>query len=121
MARPVGMETRHFGKTWRWVDEMFETSPEGCWIWPFGKDGRGYPVIWDRTLGRARKASHYVLEKAGRPRPPGALALHSCDEPRCLNPGHLRWGTDRENAEDRTIRGRWRVDHPGRHSYKELE
>lgn len=32
-------------------------------------------------------------------------ALHSCDNPPCVNPHHLRWGTNRENALDRAERG----------------
>lgn len=121
MNHPVGYESAHFGKTWRWVDSQFEAAPEGCWIWPYGTDGRGYPIMWDRNLRTSRKVSHVVLEQAGHPRPQGLHALHSCDEPLCLNPAHLRWGTNQENALDRTIRNRWRVVNPGQYSYKEME
>ena len=32
--------------------------------------------------------------------------LHSCDNPRCVNPEHLRQGTQADNARDASIRGR---------------
>jgi hypothetical protein len=32
--------------------------------------------------------------------------LHSCDNPVCCNPAHLRVGTDKDNAADRIARNR---------------
>ena len=32
--------------------------------------------------------------------------LHSCDRPQCVNPAHLRMGTDKENVGDRVERER---------------
>lgn len=37
---------------------------------------------------------------------PDGLALHSCDNPRCCNPDHLREGTQKENIADVLLRGR---------------
>jgi DNA invertase Pin-like site-specific DNA recombinase len=36
------------------------------------------------------------------------VALHSCDTPECLNPDHLRWGTQVENIAEMKARGRAR-------------
>jgi hypothetical protein len=36
----------------------------------------------------------------------GLLALHSCDQPSCVNPEHLRWGTAKDNGRDKVIRKR---------------
>lgn len=38
--------------------------------------------------------------------PDGLLVLHSCDNPRCVNPGHLEVGTQQKNIEDCVARGR---------------
>lgn len=54
-----------------------------------------------------------VCETAHGPPPfPGAHALHSCDDKRCLEPTHLSWGTHKENviaARDRLHIGRQRI------------
>ena len=36
----------------------------------------------------------------------GLVILHSCDNPRCVNPAHLSAGTSRENALDKARKGR---------------
>jgi len=36
----------------------------------------------------------------------GYHVLHSCDNPKCCNPDHLRTGTNQDNADDMTSRGR---------------
>jgi hypothetical protein len=36
----------------------------------------------------------------------GDLALHSCDNPPCVNPEHLRWGTQLDNMADSKARNR---------------
>ena len=38
--------------------------------------------------------------------PEGFFVLHSCDNPPCVNPNHLRIGTAKENNEDMMSRGR---------------
>jgi hypothetical protein len=43
----------------------------------------------------------------------GQQALHSCDNPPCINPDHLRWGTANDNNQDKIERGRLKGErHP---------
>ena len=89
---------------WRYV------SPEpnsGCWLWIGSCDSRHYGQL--RVDDRLRFATHISLILEGRPRPfPDACAMHKCDNPNCVNPDHLRWGTRKENQQDMAVKGRWR-------------
>jgi hypothetical protein len=79
-------------------------SERDCWPWTGPKQNTGYGIAC--IGGRRLQATHISLTLDGRPRPIGLLALHSCDNPICVNPHHLRWGTVKENAADMVSRGR---------------
>lgn len=82
------------------VAALAAEEPDGlCRPTPYARDAKGYGVT--KVNGRLVKITHLVLEATGRPRPPGLMALHSCDNPPCLAPWHLRWGTNSENQLDR--------------------
>ncbi len=61
-----------------------------------------------------RHLAHRLAYELAHGNPPGAaLVLHSCDNPPCCNPAHLRPGTDAENCADRKVRRRhWRDRRP---------
>ena len=86
----------------------------GCWIWIGPKYSTGYGCVeWSPVRGRPSKliGAHRLAWMLSRsPIPDGMEVLHSCDEPFCCNPGHLRLGTHAENmadchAKDRHARG----------------
>lgn len=81
---------------------------EECWHWQGSVYSRGYGIIriGDRRIG----AHRFSLELAlGRPLLPGMFAIHSCDNPPCVNPSHLREGTAKMNTDDKIERGRQAV------------
>lgn len=43
----------------------------------------------------------------------GLQVLHSCDNPGCIAPEHLRLGTHAENMQDKALRGRVRGERAG--------
>jgi hypothetical protein len=51
-------------------------------------------------------AHHFAWLEAGNSIPPGVFLLHSCDNPPCVNPAHLRTGTNGDNMQDALARGR---------------
>jgi hypothetical protein len=99
---------------WAKVDQTGGTDT--CWPWTGGTMTRGYG-LYDRIrrdIGRVTYRAHrlaYLL--AVGPIPRGAMILHSCDNPPCCNPAHLRPGTAAENMADVVKRGRhWTAVRP---------
>lgn len=91
---------------WPKVDRR---GDDECWPWTGKRNHKGYGDITRRSGGAFRcfKATHIAWEIAnGQPWPEGKIALHSCDNPPCVNPAHIRPGTAAENAADAMIRGR---------------
>ena len=90
-------------------------APDACWPWTKRKDGGGYGVYRRVRAGQTYtwKAHRLAWEFAnGKPVPEGLGVLHSCNNPPCCNPAHLRAGTHRENMNDRDTAGR-QGDHRG--------
>lgn len=88
-------------KFWSQVDIR---SKGECWPWRGAMTARGYGRV---MIGGIRRMAHcWALEFATGEKQGGRCALHSCDNPNCVNPHHLRWGSQLENIQDRVDRGR---------------
>lgn len=97
---------------WRRISPV--PSPTGCWLWVGPRALRGYG-----TWGRHGYAHRESLERhLGRKLSKDEEALHNCDTPRCVNPHHLRPGTQSENIKDAYDRGR-KVSHFASAEWKE--
>lgn len=79
-------------------------SQDACLIWPFGTDGYGYGYLRD---GSRMTRSHVFVCKRfhGQKHLPNLEVAHSCGNPACVNPRHLRWATRTENQHDRLKHG----------------
>lgn len=98
----MGKGTEH-ERFWAKVDRG-----EGCWIWTASTTGFGYGTFQVVRDGRWRthKAHRLAYEYLVGPIPEGMALLHSCDNPVCVNPAHLRPGTRAENNQDMMDRRR---------------
>ena len=80
-----------------------------CWLWRdhADKDGYGRFIYQVNGVRHHHPATHLALHLDGKVRPPDwPFALHSCDNPPCVNPAHLSWGTNAENMVHRSVRDR---------------
>lgn len=97
-GKPVPIEERF----WKHVRVASESE---CWPWTGFKAPYGHGrVSVNRKMDNAHRVSWRL---AFGEIPDGKHVLHNCHNPSCVNPGHLRLGTHRENMDDRNALGRW--------------
>jgi hypothetical protein len=81
----------------------------GCWYW-LGATVHRYGVA--QHNGRQVRVHRWMLEQVVGPLG-DRLALHTCDQPDCVNPAHLYAGTAKENARDVIARYKGDTNHQG--------
>src|SRR5687767_12056524 len=88
---------------WTKVDK---NGPNGCWVWLVNKNNKGYGMFSINAAVGKKLAHRLSYEDAKGRIPRGAFILHSCDNPACVNPAHLRVGNAKDNVGDMMERGR---------------
>jgi DNA-binding transcriptional regulator YiaG len=91
------------------IEKMSMPEPNtGCWLWLGSlKNKNGYGQIMLRNRRGKPQYAHRVSFEAFKCESAGTqFVLHSCDQPYCVNPDHLRLGSVRDNAADMMRRGR---------------
>lgn len=92
-------------------ERLFEKieKTDGCWFWTGRLDEHGYGVVTLSSPKRTGRVHRMIWEMERGPIPEGLSLLHACDTPRCVNPGHLSIGTQRDNMADAKRKGRMAV------------
>jgi hypothetical protein len=123
--------TRLCRKHYRWLKERGSTLPtkfsrgtlierfklrlaeidkpeNGCWIWMLAKNSKGYGFIGERVndIDKMRLAHRVSYQYHYGDLDDSDVVLHSCDNPSCINPAHLKKGTQSENIQDAFDKGR---------------
>jgi hypothetical protein len=85
---------------WKFVD-----MTESCWNWTGGltKGYGNFLTEYSRYAHRFSYMIHHPLSCEGMP---DLCVRHDCDNPKCVNPAHLRLGTHQDNMNDSKERGR---------------
>ena len=87
------------------INRILYDAKTGCWNWKGTKNKGGYGTACfnSTVLNAHRLAAHLWLGfSLNDPR----RVLHRCDNPACFNPKHLFIGTQKENLQDMTSKGR---------------
>lgn len=90
---------------WQKVDKR---GDDECWEWQGYRDRHGYGTIFtgnraNLRMWRAPRYSYYLHNGVD---PADKMVLHSCDNPSCVNPKHLRLGTYADNNKESFAKGR---------------
>jgi hypothetical protein len=86
--------------------QVIKGEPDECWLWtgrtaPFGY-GRISRKNWVKPKSIESHRATFLLTHGFLP----PVVMHTCDNPPCCNPAHLRSGTHSANMLDRHAKGR---------------
>jgi hypothetical protein len=76
-----------------------------CWVWTGDTTERGYGTLgYQRKRWRAHRLAYKLTHGDV---PDDLMVCHRCDNPPCCNPAHLFLGTQSDNMQDCSKKGRW--------------
>jgi hypothetical protein len=85
-------------------EQVVRGSENDCWIWSGNVSKAGYGLVRTSGFLYAHRMAWEVANDAELPK--GKHVMHSCDNPPCVNPDHLRVGSLQENNADMLSKGR---------------
>lgn len=111
VSEHIGVPTKEINLTPKQIERFWKKveKGDGCWNWKGHKRASGYGWFYCKSPFHKdpRYLSHRVAYTVSKgPIEPGKFILHSCDNPSCCNPDHLRSGTNDDNVRDRLQRNR---------------
>lgn len=71
---------------------------DSCWLWTGSMDKDGYGIFTIKQKKLPAHRASYILHVGEIPH--GLYTLHTCHNPSCVNPHHLKVGTQKDNIQD---------------------
>lgn len=90
----------------RFGRKVEKAGADECWLWTGGIDRSEMGHGWIGTSKGLEHAHRVAYRLHHGEIEFGADVLHSCNQPRCVNPAHLQIGSAAENSEDMLRSGR---------------
>ncbi len=103
------------------VFQRFESKiakSDGCWEWMAAKDKDGYGIFNIRSIPISACRTACVLYGLGIPKGKNNIVMHICDNPSCVNPNHLKLGSNKDNTQDMITKGRINRKGENSHNHK---
>jgi hypothetical protein len=88
---------------WPFVDKK---SCDECWIWNGTKMRAGYGGVFFKGKPTGAHRLSWMMANNRYDITRHMVVMHSCDNPSCVNPSHLRLGTYSDNNKEPYIKGR---------------
>ena len=90
-------------KFWLKTDKQ---SDDACWIFLGATDKDGYGQFWDGDIQLMTRAHQFSAKIHLGDCPKGMCVCHTCDNPSCVNPNHLFYGSALDNQKDKMTKNR---------------
>lgn len=84
---------KDLARFWNYVDKTND-----CWNWTAAVNTYGYGCFW---WNKKQHQSHRVSWFIAYGTHPADCLLHICDNPKCVNPSHLKEGSQVDNMADK--------------------
>ena len=105
---------RFANRFWSRVDRKEYSK---CWPWQGPRTGsQDYGIFC--CAGSAIYAHRFAYMLNFGEIPKGQVIMHTCDMPHCVNPLHLKAGSQRDNIRDSVRKGRWLTEVRWKHLRK---